>query len=172
MYRAHIWQDIHELAAYLQIYRKDYLTHYKTEPKIVATSGGMDGLHFGHARCIQESTELGECLIVIVNGDGFLLRKKGYVFMPHNERMEIISCLAGVSHVVGWDDGTQFIDGALEILRPDVFAKGGDRSDPGSLASVELAVCEKIGCTIAYGVGGREKLQSSSSLCKQLKSNY
>ena len=47
---------------------------------IVATSGGFDPLHIGHLRCILESKKLGQTLVVIVNGDGFLMRKKGYKF--------------------------------------------------------------------------------------------
>lgn len=135
--------------------------------KIVATSGGFDPLHVGHVRCIQEAAELkgrGGKLIVIVNGDGFLMRKKGFVFMPFEERLEIINAIAGVDYVVGWDDGSQFVSGALEILRPDIFAKGGDRSDPDKVP--EFEVCKRIGCEIVFGVGGREKVQSSSNLTK------
>ena len=66
--------------------------------------------------------------VVIVNGDGFLYRKKGYAFMPHHERMEIVAGIEGVDYVVGWDDGTQTVTGAIEILKPDYFTKrhGGD----------------------------------------------
>lgn len=137
--------------------------------KVVATSGGFDPLHVGHLRCIQSSADLGDVLVVIVNGDGFLLRKKGYAFMPLDERLEIISGLAGVSHVLSWDDGSQTVGGALAVLRPDIFAKGGDRSSPSCIAPCELALCEQIGCRIAYGVGGSEKAQSSSALCSRFQ---
>lgn len=164
--KAIIWTSVTDLAEAIKLDRSRNLWTWR----VVVTSGGFDPLHLGHVRCIQESTKLGECVVVIVNGDGFLLRKKGYSFMPQDERVDIIASLSGVDHVLLWDDGTQFVDGALAILRPDVFAKGGDRSDPAALAQAELAVCKEIGCNIAYGVGGREKLQSSSILCARLRS--
>jgi len=135
--------------------------------QIVATSGGFDPVHIGHIRCIQESASIattGGILVVIVNGDGFLTRKKGKPFMPHEERMQIIDALRGVDYVTGWDDGSQTVVGALELLRPHVFTKGGDRSLASNVP--EVGICEKIGCRIAYGIGGTDKVQSSSDLIK------
>ncbi len=137
--------------------------HYfrKVGFKIVATSGGFDPLHVGHLRCLQESSQLGDILIVIVNGDGFLVRKKGKPFMKHEERMEIVAGIAGVTYVVGWDDGSQTIVGALEKLQPHLFTKGGDRNEAGVVPEFEL--CSRIGCRVIFGVG-EEKIQSSSNL--------
>ena len=136
----------------------------------VATSGGFDPLHVGHLRCIQRSCEIarqrGASVVVIVNGDGFLQRKKGFAFMPLEERMEIIAGLAGVDAVVPWDDGTQFVTGALEILRPVVFTKGGDRDSAENVPEFDL--CERIGCKVEFGVGGG-KIQSSSDLVKAIR---
>jgi D-beta-D-heptose 7-phosphate kinase/D-beta-D-heptose 1-phosphate adenosyltransferase len=106
-------------------------------------------------------------LVVIVNGDGFLTRKKGFAFMPEAERSEIIAGIAGVDAVVIWDDGTQFVTGALDILRPIVFAKGGDRDSASNVPEFEL--CEKIGCKVIFGVGGG-KIQSSSELVRAVRS--
>lgn len=137
----------------------------------VTTSGGFDPLHVGHLRCIQGSVDLARQnkvpLVVIVNGDGFLTRKKGFAFMPEMERAEIIAGIAGVDAVVIWDDGTQFVTGALDILRPIVFAKGGDRDSAANVPEFEL--CEKIGCKVVFGVGGG-KIQSSSDLVKAVRS--
>ena len=136
----------------------------------VVTSGGFDPMHVGHLRCLQESAEIARQqkvqLVVIVNGDGFLQRKKGYAFMPEAERAEIIAGVAGVDAVVLWDDGTQFVTGALEILRPIVFTKGGDRDSAANVPEFDL--CEKIGCKVMFGVGGG-KVQSSSELVKAIK---
>lgn len=127
-------------------------------------------MHVGHLRCIQESAEIARQqkvpLVVIVNGDGFLRRKKGFAFMPEMERAEIIAGVSGVDAVVLWDDGTQFVTGALEILRPIIFTKGGDRDSASNVPEFDL--CEKIGCKVAFGVGGG-KIQSSSDLVKAVK---
>lgn len=134
--------------------------------QIVATSGGFDPAHRGHIRCLLESchiTVTPTMLVVIVNGDGFLTRKKGKPFMCHEERMEIIDAIRGVEFVVGWDDGSQTVCGALELIKPDYFTKGGDRDSSASVP--EFEVCERIGCEVVFGVGG-EKIQSSSDLVK------
>jgi cytidyltransferase-like protein len=133
---------------------------------IVATSGGFDPIHIGHVRCLKDSASVVESafLVVILNGDGFLTRKKGRSFMKFEERAEILASIRYVDLVVGWDDGSQTVCGALEALRPDIFTKGGDRSARGVVP--EADVCDRIGCRIEYGVGGVEKVQSSSDLIK------
>lgn len=154
--RAKIWGDIHELAADLKQRRQ-------LGYRIVVTSMPADPLHVGHLRCLQASIGFG-LLTVIVNSDRFLVAKKGYAFMPLAERMEIVASLAGVYGVVSWDDGNQDVAMALEILRPHVFTKGGDRSRIEALARSEVKACRKIGCHIELGVGGADKPQSSSQL--------
>ncbi len=166
-----IYNDITELAGILRDFRRHSM-HWldrgkgrgRCPDKVVCTSGGFDPLHVGHVRCIQGSAKLGDSLVVIVNGDGFLAYKKGYAFMAQGERMELVAAIKGVDYVVAWDDGSQNVAGALSLLRPDVFAKGGDRSSPSAMAPEELAACEFVGCEIVYGVGGTEKTQSSSNL--------
>lgn len=139
------------------------------EFQFVATSGGFDPLHVGHLRCIKHSSDIaldrGFKLVVIVNGDGFLIRKKGKPFMSHQERMEIIAGLDGVDFVVGWDDGSQTVTECLRIIRPAIFTKGGDRSSPETIP--EMAVCAAIGCQVLWGIGGTDKVQSSSNLIAQ-----
>lgn len=152
---------------------------YIKDVSVIVTSGGFDPLHVGHVRCIQESSALrwkdvgaGKSLdpgilIVIVNGDGFLERKKGKAFMPHSERMEIVAALSGVDFVVGWDDGSQTVIGALQKLKPTYFTKGGDRSSKDAVP--EFEICQQIGCEIIFGVGGTNKIQSSSNLIKAVQ---
>lgn len=141
--------------------------------RLIVTSGGFDPMHVGHLRCLIESADLAQRvggrtkLAVIVNGDGFLLRKKGYAFMPASERMEIIAGVKGVDYVVPWDDGSQTVTGALAILKPFAFTKGGDRDAASNVPEFDL--CEQMGTQVIFNVGGG-KIQSSSSLVDAMRS--
>jgi len=151
-----VFQNVQELSEFLS-------TSHTDDTKLVVTSGGFDPFHIGHLRCIQDAAKMGT-LVVVVNGDGFLKRKKGRSFMELSERMEIIAGLSGVDYVVSWEDPeTQTVSGAIEVLRPDVFAKGGDRSDPSKIP--EWDVCQSVGCDVVFNVGGG-KIQSSSDLTR------
>ena len=83
------------------------------------------------------------------------------------ERMEILHEFKGVDHVVKWYDGTQNCIGALRKIRPNIFTKGGDRSSRDRIP--EADVCDEVGCKIMFGVGGKEKAQSSSWLTSKQK---
>jgi len=150
------------------VFKDPYELIKKSDVKgCVVTSGGFDPMHVGHLRCLQESAALASAhnrpLVVIVNSDGFLMRKKGFSFMPHAERMEIIAGVRGVDFVVGWDDGSQTVTGALGILHPLIFTKGGDRDSEQNVP--EFVLCGELGCHVYFGVGGG-KIQSSSDLVK------
>lgn len=137
---------------------------------LVMTSGGFDPLHVGHLRCLQAAALLKGnqgLFVVVVNGDGFLQRKKGYAFMPLEERMELVAALRGVDYVVPWDDGGQRVDGAIELIRPNVFAKGGDRSTVENVP--EHDTCARVGCFVVFGIGGSTKAQSSSELVNRMQ---
>ena len=127
--------------------------------KIVAVSGGFDPIHVGHVRMIQAAAAMGD-VVVIANSDEWLSRKKGYTFMPFDERAEIISALQGVVAVVKAEDDDGTVCTTLRELQPDIFANGGDRK-PGN--TPEGDVCTELGIAMMWNVGG-EKIQSSSWL--------
>jgi cytidyltransferase-like protein len=139
---------------------------------VYMTSGGFDPLHVGHLRCILETVEMAEqdggYVAIIVNGDGFLRRKKGKPFMSAAERAEIIAGIRGVDAAIIWDDGGQTVIGAIEILRPSYFTKGGDRAAPGDIP--EWEICKEVGCKVIFNVGG-VKVQSSSWLLEKAEKN-
>lgn len=139
----------------------------RKDKTVVMISGGFDPLHIGHLQYIIEASQLSTkdgILIAVVNGDGFLDRKKQYHFMCEYERAKIVNHIKGVTHTLIWDDGTQFVDGALRLIKPTVFAKGGDRSSENSMPNVEIKACESLGIKLTFGVGGNRKLNSSSEL--------
>lgn len=132
---------------------------------IVAVSGGFDPIHIGHLRSILEARELGDSVMVILTRDDQLIKKKGYVFMPYHERKEILMRIDGVDMVLPNIDLDLSSTQSLERYSPDIFAKGGDRTED-NMPQMEKDICQKIGCKIVYGVGGG-KIQSSSWLVKK-----
>lgn len=134
--------------------------------KRVFISGGFDPIHVGHVRYIQEAAKLGQ-LTVILNSDAWLMRKKGFVFMPWEERREIIEAITGVYQVVSVNDDDGSVCDALDYWRPDIFANGGDRFEDNI---PEAVLCHKHGIEMVFNIGG-EKTQSSSSLVKTAVEN-
>lgn len=139
---------------------------------VVMISGGFDPIHLGHLKYIIEASNINDgfvMLVAVVNGDGFLHRKKHYNFMSEYERAEIVDHIRGVDYTVIWDDGTQFVDGALRLIKPSIFAKGGDRSDIGSMPKTEIDTCQELDIEVRFGIGGKQKLNSSSELVENFK---
>ena len=134
---------------------------------IVAVSGGFDPVHIGHVRMIKEASEYGDVL-VIINSDDWLMRKKGYVFMPWKERAEIMANIKGVTMVTSVDDSNGTVCEALVRCKPHAFANGGDRKEKNT---PEMDLCEHIGIEMLWQVGGGDKPQSSSWLVNKLKEN-
>ena len=137
--------------------------------KIVVVSGGFDPIHSGHLSYFKEAKELGMYLIVGVNSDEWLMRKKGYVFMPIEEREEIIKSIKYVNGVNRFNDDD---DSAIDLLHkvkywyPSdeiIFANGGDRNESNCR---ELSV---EGVKFVYGVGGKDKLNSSSEIVEKIR---
>ena len=132
--------------------------------KKVMVSGGFDPIHVGHVRMILEAASYGD-VIIIANSDDWLKRKKGYIFMPWEERAEILRAIKGVIDVSHVDDRDGTVCEALERLKPDFFANGGDRKTDNT---PEGSVCEAIGIKMLWNIGGG-KIQSSSDLVRKNK---
>ncbi len=132
---------------------------------IVAISGGWDPIHVGHIKLFREAKKLGDKLVVILNNDNWLRKKKGYVFMSEKERKEIVEAINGVDRVVITkhkpDPSDTSVCAELKKIKPDIFANGGDRT----LDNIpEVAVCKEIGCKMVFNVGKGGKIQSSAWL--------
>ena len=125
----------------------------------VAVSGGFDPIHKGHIQMIQEAAKYGQ-VIVILNSDEWLIDKKGYKFMSFEERAYIAGNIKGVTLVTNVDDSDGTVCKALEKLRPDYFANGGDRKLNNT---PEMELCKKLNIGLLWNIGGG-KIQSSSQL--------
>ena len=125
--------------------------------KIIATSGYFDPLHVGHIECLELAKKLGDKLIVIINNDFQAKLKKGESFMTEQDRMKIISSLKCVDEVFLSIDKDQSQCESLKFLKPDIFAKGGDRH----IQEIpEVKICNELNIKIVDGLG--EKIRSSS----------
>ncbi len=135
------------------------------KPVVVVVSGGFDPIHIGHVRMFERAKRLGDRLVVILNNDNWLIKKKGFAFMPEKERKEIIEALRCVDKVVLTDHKPDTEDMSvcreLKRIKPQIFGNGGDRK----LDNIpEVAVCREIGCRMVFNLGRGGKVQSSSWL--------
>ena len=138
---------------------------------VVAVCGGFDPIHVGHIRHFEGAKALGDELVVILNSDAWLRKKKGYVFMPWKERKEIIESIKFVDRVIPYietPDGS--VARTLEKLKPDILAKGGDRTLE-NMPKAEISICRKLSIKLIYGVGGKKAQSSSWSVEKMTKGN-
>ena len=137
--------------------------------KIVLCTGGFDPLHGGHIAYLNQAKELGDKLIVGLNSDAWLVRKKGQAFMPLADRLIIVNNLNMVDSTILFDDSDDSAVDAIQRVKnqfPDdtiIFANGGDRD---ATSVPEVTVPDVI---FKFGVGGNNKLNSSSQLLKDWK---
>lgn len=128
--------------------------------KIVCVSGYFNPIHVGHLELLERAKQLGDKLYVIVNSDRQSILKKGTTFMPEGERLTILRALRCVDAAVLSCDEDRTVCKTLRILRPHVFANGGDVTEDSPCP--EEAVCKELGIEMVYGLGS--KVQSSSWL--------
>lgn len=137
-----------------------------TDEHFIAVSGGFDPLTIGHTRMIYDAAAFGK-VIILLNSDAWLVRKKGYVFMPFAERKEILQNMRGVHCVLPAIDRDETVAASLENLKGTIqfFGNGGDRISPNGK---EAEVCAKNDIDMLFGLGGG-KVQSSSMLVAKCK---
>ena len=140
---------------------------------IVLVSGGFDPLHSGHIAYFEHAKKLGDKLIVGINSDNWLIRKKGSAFMPWYEREAIVRSMEVVDNTISFnDDDDTAIDAIREVKKyyddcEIIFANGGDRT-PANIPEA-IAFNDDPTVTFAYGIGGSNKKNSSSWILDEWK---
>jgi len=146
----------------------EHLTRKLIEPrragkKVVLANGAFDLLHVGHVRYLQAAAELGDILVVAVNGDASVERLKGpgRPVFPLAERMEMVAALQVVDHLVAFDEDD--VRAVIRALRPDVHAKGTDYTESSVPEREEVLAC---GGRVA--IAGDPKEHSTSAIIRSL----
>ena len=143
----------------------------KNMREIVVVSGGFDPIHSGHIKLIKEASKHGE-VVVLLNSDLWLQKKKGKEFLSFKERNIIMNELKNVIDVIEFDDGdTTCIEGLKKVKNKYSdsiikFANGGDRNDNTTPESI---FCNENNIELLWGVGGNDKSNSSSWILKKWK---
>lgn len=139
--------------------------------KIILATGGFDPIHSGHIKFLEAACEFGDELIVGINSDEWLTRKKGAAFMPFEERQAIISGLFAVNYTMAFDDSDGSARDAILKLRQQfpqdkiIFVNGGDRT---STNIPEMDIKDE-NLEFIFGVGGDYKKNSSSWILQEWK---
>ena len=138
---------------------------------IVLVTGGFDPLHSGHIKLFNEAYKISKKLVIGINSDEWLVRKKGKAFLPFKERMYIINHLNMVYKTISWDDKDNSACGAIEKLLKEfinyniIFANGGDRKINNTPEIVKFKSNRRV--IFKFGVGGNNKENSSSKILEK-----
>ena len=131
--------------------------------KIVICTGGFDPIHKGHIEYFKAAKKLGDKLIIGLNSDDWLIRKKGKYFMDWENRASIIKEFKDVTDVIQFDDSDDSARDAIRLVKSTyssthdiIFVNGGDRTAKNIPEMTEKDV------EFVFGVGGENKLNSSS----------
>ena len=132
--------------------------------KVRLVTGGFDPIHSGHISYFKRAKDLTNNLIVGLNGDPWLKRKKGQYFQCWTERADIVRHLNMVDGVISWDDADDSACGAIEkclqISDQVVFCNGGDRGKDNTPELDRFKDNDRV--IFEWGVGGTDKMNSSS----------
>lgn len=136
--------------------------------RIVLATGGFDPIHRGHIEYLKHAKSLGNILIVGLNSDAWLTRKKGQPFMTVNDRLPIVECLEFVDGTLLFNDDDGSATNAIEILLKKydrstiIFANGGDRYRTNTLELERFADHPRV--EFAWDIGGGKQNSSSTIL--------
>ena len=134
----------------------------ETDEIVVCVSGGFQVLHLGHIRLFREAKKYGTKLVVLLNNDNWLQKKKGIVNVNQNARKEILESIKYIDEIIITDHLPNTTDMSvckeLEKLSPQYFINGGDRFSDNI---PEYQLCNKLGIDMVFNVGG-DKIDSST----------
>ena len=132
--------------------------------KVSLVTGGFDPIHSGHLRYFERAKDLSDYLVVGLNTNEWLTRKKGQYFLPWVERAEIIRHLDMVDAVISWDDSDDSAKGAiakcLDISDKVIFCNGGDRIKTNTPEIMGYGDDPRV--EFKFAIGGEDKMNSSS----------
>ena len=134
---------------------------------VVLVTGGFDPLHEGHISYFNQAKLLGDILVVGINSDNWLIRKKGKFFQNYHTRSTIIKNLKSVDEIISFNDkDNSAIDAIKKVLKMYdsnvVFANGGDRTISNIPEQNYDYGEDNKRLSFVFGVGGEDKLNSSS----------
>jgi len=144
-------------------------------PIVVVVSGGFDPVHEGHLYLINEANKLAksqfDSVIVGLNSDDWLIRKKGFFFMNLDERTAVMSAIKGVRRTMSFNDRDDTAIDLLNRVKKEyinhnvIFANGGDRG-PSNTPENQIE-----GIDYHFGIGGDYKSNSSTDILKRYEDN-
>ena len=138
-------------------------------------SGGFDPVHVGHLRMFKDAKNLSDKVVLLLNNDEWLIKKKGKPFMNENQRKEILDEFKSIAEVIIQTSCEKSSSRAIEEFvnknpnKSICYCNGGDRSNIKNI--LESDICKKLGVSLEFGIGGEEKVESSSQLTKNYLGN-
>ena len=144
-------------------YYKHGIMKNDDKPVTVLVSGYFDPLHVGHIEFFEKARALGDRLVVVINSDAQAKLKYGEPVMNEEDRKRIVQALKCVDVACISIDKDRTQCNSLMMLRPDIFANGGDRNQKNI---PEAAVCHNLGIIMIDGCG--EKIRNSSDFRKTM----
>lgn len=138
-------------------------------------SGGFDPVHVGHLRMFQDAKSLSNKVVVLLNNDEWLIKKKGKPFMNQNQRKEILEEFKSISEVIIQKSNDPSSSEAIKEFvsqnpnKTICYCNGGDRSSIKNIKETEI--CKKLNVELEFGIGGTQKIESSSELTRNYLGN-